>query len=177
MAVRSDWEALLQMLSPANGQRILDVGAGKGTLAGIISRSTAGVEVYAVDPNARKVDGISRDHPEVKASTAAAESLPYPDAFFDKVYSTMALHHFADLDRALGEIARVLKAGGSFVVLEVEPGSAKGRLFRYFGKIMGERMSLMTENQLSAKLAGIKGLKVVGSAKAGSGYLIRLDRD
>jgi ubiquinone/menaquinone biosynthesis C-methylase UbiE len=164
------------MLSPRTGQRILDVGAGKGDLAGIISESARDVEVYAVDPNEKRVDAVKRGHPEVRASVAGAESLPFTDAFFDRVYTTMALHHFADLDKALGEVTRVLKIGGSFVVLEVEPGSAKGRMFRFLGRVMGEHMNLMTESQLSAKLGSAQGLKVVGSAKVGSGYLMRLDR-
>jgi len=172
----SDWKALLEMLAPQSGERILDVGAGKGELAGRISRATAGAEVFAVDPDTDRVAAIKRDHPEVKAASAGAESLPFADGYFDKVYTAMALHHYADLDRALGEIARVLKPGGSFTVLEVEPSSAKGTMFRLFGRLIGEHMTLMTEEQLSARLRKAEGLKVVGVARVGSGYLIQLTR-
>ena len=172
----SDWDAFLEMLAPQTGERILDVGAGKGELASRISRIAAGAEVYAVDPNTRKVAAMKRDHPEVKATSAGAESLPFADGFFDKVFTTMALHHYADVDRALGEITRVLKPGGSFTVLEVEPGSAKGAMFRLFGRLMGEHMTLMTEEQLSTRLMKAEGLKVVRAASVGSGYLIQLSR-
>jgi len=176
MSARADWEALLQMLSPQSGQKILDVGAGKGELAGQVSKIAADIEVHAIDPNPDKVEAITRDHPSVKASTSGAESLPFPDASFDKVYTTMALHHYADLDKALKEIGRVLKPGGSFVVLEVEPSSAKGLMFRVFGRIMGEHMTLMTAEQLSKRLDSSGNLKVVRSAAVGSGYLILLSR-
>jgi ubiquinone/menaquinone biosynthesis C-methylase UbiE len=174
MSSRSDWDALLKMLSPQSGQRILDVGSGEGNLAGEISRS--GIEIFAVDPQSRKVEAVKRRYPTVKASIAGAESLPFSDSYFDGVYTTMALHHFADLDRALGEIARVLKLGGSFVVLEVDPGSAKGLMFRFFGRLMGEHISLMTQEQLVTRLGSARGLKVARSAGIGSGYLIQLVR-
>jgi ubiquinone/menaquinone biosynthesis C-methylase UbiE len=164
------------MLSPQSGQKILDVGAGKGELADQVSRITAGIEVYAIDPNPKKVEAIKRDHPSVKASTNGVESLPFPDAFFHKAYTTMALHHYADLDKALEEIGRVLKPGGSFVVLEVEPNSAKGRMFRLSGRIMGEHMTLMTAGQLSKRLDSSKDLKVIRTEAVGSGYLILLSR-
>jgi ubiquinone/menaquinone biosynthesis C-methylase UbiE len=176
MSGNTAWDALLQMLSPHSGQRILDVGAGRGDLAARISGSGSGIEVYAVDPNAKKVDEMKRRHSGVKAATAGAESLPFPDGFFDGVYTTMALHHYADLDRALAEIARVLKPQGSLVVLEVDPGSAKGSMFRLFGRIMGEHMDLMTEEQLSSRLSKSDSLKVVRSSRVGSGYLIQLSR-
>ena len=176
MSTRADWAALLQMLSPQSGERILDVGAGKGELADQISRIAADIEVYAIDPNPKKVEAIIRDRPSVKASTSSVESLPFPDAYFHKVYTTMALHHYADLDKALKEIGRVLKPGGSFVVLEVEPNSAKGRIFRLSGRIMGEHMTLMSAGQLSKRLDSSKDLKVIKTETAGAGYLILLLR-
>ena len=105
---------------------------------------------------------------------AEAERLPFPDSHFDKAYSTMALHHFADLDRSLGEIARVLKPGGSYVILEVEPGSLVGRLFRLIGRLMGEKMRIMTEEQLLARLERTAGFKVARSVGLGSRYLVQL---
>ena len=88
----------------------------------------------------------------------------------------MALHHFADLDRALSEVTRVLKPGGSYVVVEVEPGSPLGRLFRFFGKLFGERMQIMTEGQLLSRLEGAAGLRVTRSVGLGSRYLVQLTK-
>lgn len=172
----SSWDEFAAALAPASGERILDVGAGKGSVASRVLQVSKGAEVYAVDPDVKKVEAIRTSFPAIKSSVAGAESLPFPDAFFDKAYTTMALHHFNDLDRALGEIARVLRPGGFFVVLEVEPGSAKGVTFRIFGRIMGEHMNLMTEEQLSSRLAAAKRFKVARSTKFGSSYLIQLLR-
>lgn len=173
---RSEWGLLLAALSPSNGEKILDVGAGKGAVAGRVLAGSNGAEVYAVDPNQRSIASLKRDFPSIKSSVAGAENLPYPDSYFDKVYTTMALHHFADFDRALREIARVLKPGGSFITLEVDPHSGRGKLFRFSGRLMGEHMTMMTEEQLVTKLNALGTFKMVRSVKAGSGYLIQLIR-
>jgi ubiquinone/menaquinone biosynthesis C-methylase UbiE len=170
-------EQFLQMLAPAAGEKILDIGAGKGMVADrVLKASKGGAEVYAVEPNGKRVASMKRDFPAIKSSVAGAESLPFPDSYFDKVYTTMALHHFSDLDRALREIVRVLKQGGSLVILEIEPNSGVGRFFRFFGRVTGEHMGLMTEDQLVARVGSADGLTAAGSASQGSRYLVRATR-
>jgi len=164
------------MLSPGPGEKILDVGAGDCSKAAKVLEASAGAEVYAVDPNEKRIAAARRQRPQVKSSVAGAENLPFPDSQFDKAYSTMALHHFTDIDRALGELARVLKPGGLYVVLEVEPRSTLGRLFRFFGGLTGEKMQLMSQNQLLARLNQAQGLRVIDSAGFGSTYAVRLAR-
>jgi len=173
---QSDWEKFVALLEPKGGERILDVGAGRGDKAAKLLQDFPGVEVYAVDPNEKRVADAKRDHPTVRSSVAGAERLPFGDSYFDKAYSTMALHHFTDLDQALSEIERVLKQGGSYVVLEVEPRSLAGRLFRFFGRLLGESMTIMTQSQLLARLGTAKGLEVVTSTSLGAKYLVLLRR-
>jgi ubiquinone/menaquinone biosynthesis C-methylase UbiE len=166
----------MEHLAPTSGDRILDVGAGDGSKAALILRSLGGTEVYAVDPDEKKVASMKRDFPSIKGSVAGAESLPFPDSYFDKVYSTMAVHHYSNLNRGLLEIARVLKPGGSFVIMEVEPDSLMGRVFRFFGMLMGERMNMMNQSELEAKLESEAGFKAAESVELGSKYLIRVTR-
>src|SRR4029079_12466389 len=52
---------------------------------------------------------------EVEGRVADAEELPYPDASFDLVVGHAVLHHVPDVERALGEVLRVLRPGGRFV--------------------------------------------------------------
>ncbi len=175
-ASQSKWDYFLGALAPGSSEKILDIGAGKGSIANRVLRASNGGEVFAVDPSAKRVEAIRRDFPEIKSNVAGAESLPYPDSYFDKAYATMALHHFADLDKALAEVARVLKPGGSFVVVEVDPRSMKGALFRFLGRIGGERMNMMTVEEFSARLGAVEALKVSRSIRVGSGYLVKLVR-
>ena len=169
-------DPFIDMLAPATGERILDIGAGKGRVADRVSRESKGAEVHAVEPNEGKVAVMRWVFPAIKSAAAEAEKLPYPDSYFDKAYTTMALHHFADLDRALREAARVLKQGGSFVILEVEPGSGLGRVFRFFGRLTGEHMNIMARGQLLAKLGTAEGFRVARSEDFGSRYLVQLLR-
>ena len=169
-------DEFLQMLAPAPGEKILDVGAGKGEVAGRVMGASKGAEVYAVEPDEKRLAAMKRDFPAVKCSMAGAESLPFPDSYFDKVYATMALHHFADLDAALRQVARVLKHGGAFVILEVEPRSTMGRVFRFFGRLTGEHMNMMTEERCLEKLRTAGDLEVVASVSLGARYLVRLKR-
>jgi len=166
----------MQTLAPSSGERILDIGAGRGKVADRVMKASGGAEIYAVEPNGKRVESMKREFPAIKSSAASAEKLPFPDAYFDKVYTTMALHHFADLDRALGEVARVLKPGGSFVILEVEPGSGLGSLFRFFGRVIGEKMVLMDEAQLSARLDASHYFRVGSTSRLGARYIMRLSR-
>lgn len=168
-------ELFLQTLAPASGERILDVGAGKGRVADRVLKASGGAEVYAIDPDEKRIASMKKDFPAIRGSPGSAESLPFADSYFDKAYTTMALHHFSDLDRALREIARVLKPGGSFVVVEVEPSSGLGTLFRFFGRVFGERMGLLTMEQLRVRLES-GGFRVVQREGRGSRYLIRASR-
>lgn len=169
-------ELFMLTLAPSSGERILDIGAGRGAVANRVMNASGGAEVHAVEPNEKRVESMKREFPAIKSSVASAERLPFPDSYFDKVYTTMALHHFSDLDTALREVARVLKPGGSFVILEVEPGSGLGSLFRLFGRVTGEKMVLMDEAQLSTRLGASHDFKVGKTARHGARYIIQLSR-
>ncbi len=170
------WDEFIGFLVPANGERILDVGAGDCENAELVARTSGGAEVYGIDPDEKRLARAKSEHSIVKSSVAAAESIPFPDSYFDKAYSTMALHHFADLDRSLAEIARVLKHGGSYVVLEIEPGSLLGRIFRFLEKLFGEGMNITTLAQLVARFESSKEFRVVQSKSLGSRYLVQAAR-
>jgi ubiquinone/menaquinone biosynthesis C-methylase UbiE len=176
-AQNPSWDPFFSTLAPVAGEKILDVGAGKGSVAYRVLQGSKGAEVFAVDPNEKRVALMRRDYPALKSSVAGAESLPFSDSFFDKVYTTMALHHYSDLDKALKEVGRVLKPGGHFVVVEVDPASTQGKVFRFFGRLTGEHMNLVSEDQLRSRLGAEYGFKVGSSAKLKSRYIIQATRE
>jgi SAM-dependent methyltransferase len=95
-------------------RRVLDLGAGTGKLTRVLV--AAGHDVVAVEPDAAMREAFAALLPEVQALAGAAEALPLPDRSVDVVAAAQAFHWF-DLDRALPEIARVLRPGGTFGVL------------------------------------------------------------
>lgn len=168
----ADREVFFRLLSAGPGDRVLDIGAGKGVVARRVLASNAG-EVHALDPNEKNVAAMQRDSPELKASVSGAERIPYPDSFFSKVYTTMALHHFSDLDRALAEMARVLKPGGSLLIYDVDPSHGRGWVLQFIENSLFRRhLTFMKPDQLVERLAATGNFNVSESLVGGSGYFV-----
>jgi len=89
--------------------RVTDVGAGTGKLTATLVG--LGAEVTAVEPDPQMLAELRRTMPEVSSVPGSAEEIPLPDASLDAVLAGQAMHWF-DMDRALPEIARVLRPGG-----------------------------------------------------------------
>ncbi len=88
---------------------VLELGAGTGKLTGQLV--ALGHDVHATDPDAQMLALLEKNLPGVRATRAPAEEIPAGDSSFDVVVCGQAFHWF-DLDRALPEIARVLKPRG-----------------------------------------------------------------
>jgi ubiquinone/menaquinone biosynthesis C-methylase UbiE len=102
MNLKKSREQFFRLLDAARGQRILDVGAGKGTVAQRVLLAS-GADVYAIDPEEKRIEFMRERYHGVKCQVGTAENIPFADSFFDRVYTSMALHHFTDVKRALGE--------------------------------------------------------------------------
>lgn len=94
--------------------RVLEVGCGPGEAAERIAREL-GAEVVAVDTSERMVElALGRG---VDARVGDVQSLPFADGSYDCALAAWMLFHAADLDRALAELARVLRSGGRLVAV------------------------------------------------------------
>ncbi|KAA2262318.1 class I SAM-dependent methyltransferase [Solihabitans fulvus] len=104
-------------LEPLGGKekpKVLDLGAGTGKLTeGLLS---LGFEVTAVEPDEAMLAELAGRYPAATALTGTAESIPLPDGAVDAVVVGQAFHWF-DQQRALPEIARVLRPGGVLAAL------------------------------------------------------------
>ena len=113
-----EWRA--ELLGGLSG-RVLEIGAGTGLNLPHYSRSAV-TELVLAEPDAamrRRLD-IKAVAQGVKATVvdAPAEALPFDDATFDAVVSTLVLCSVSDQRAALAEVARVLVPGGRLVFLE-----------------------------------------------------------
>lgn len=93
-------------------RRILEVGCGEGELAERM-QSELDAEIVAIDQSERMVE-LTRAR-GVQAAVGDVQSIDVPDASFDCAVAAWMLYHPADLDRALAELARVLRPGGRLV--------------------------------------------------------------
>jgi SAM-dependent methyltransferase len=95
-------------------RRVLEVGCGWGELAQWIALET-GAEVVATDLSPRMVE-LARER-GVDARLADVQELPFADGAFDVVVAAWMLYHVPHLQRAVGELARVLRAGGRLIAI------------------------------------------------------------
>lgn len=100
------------------GQRkLLDVGCGGGLLAEEFAR--AGFKVTGIDPAPETIE-TARAHAaasglSIEYEIGSGEHLPFPEGSFDNVACCDVLEHVDDVNRVIGEIARLLKPGGLFL--------------------------------------------------------------
>jgi SAM-dependent methyltransferase len=103
----------------AKGLRVLEVGCGLGTDG--VQFARAGADYTGVDLTAAAVELARRNFEQRglsgKFRTADAEALDFPDESFDLVYSHGVLHHTPDTAQAIREVHRVLRPGGTAVVM------------------------------------------------------------
>jgi ubiquinone/menaquinone biosynthesis C-methylase UbiE len=88
---------------------VLELGAGTGKLTEQLV--ALGHDVHATDPDPKMLAVLEKHLPEVRVSQATAEEIPAGDSSYDVVVSAQAFHWF-DHDKALPEIARVLRPRG-----------------------------------------------------------------
>ncbi|MGH3685732.1 MAG: class I SAM-dependent methyltransferase [Pseudonocardiaceae bacterium] len=111
-------EAVAWALEPLSSRTaVLDLAAGTGKLTAAILRCRVpAAAVLAVEPDAAMRAELSRRLPEITVRAGSAEQIPADDGAVDAVLVGQAFHWF-DPDRALPEIARVLRPGGVLATL------------------------------------------------------------
>ena len=129
-------EAVDWLLAPTDtwvARDVLDLGAGTGKLTTrLVER---GLTVIAVDPIAEMLEMLRTALPDTPALLGSAEQIPWPDNAVDAVLVAQAWHWF-DQERAVAEIARVLRPGGRLGVLWNTRDERSGWV-KDFGRIVG----------------------------------------
>jgi ubiquinone/menaquinone biosynthesis C-methylase UbiE len=105
--------------------RVLDVGCGTGNLLRSIGKRYPDVDLVGLDPDskalARAGRKIRRAGLAVRLDRGFAQELPYPGGSFDRVFSSLMLHHLdsASKDDLLAEVRRVLRPDGLLVLADM----------------------------------------------------------
>jgi SAM-dependent methyltransferase len=131
-----EWTAIKSLLSPANGKKVLEIGAGRGILSWAFAQ--AGCEVHALEPNPSDLVGsgairtlCQRTSASISVHEASGEMLPFEDGSFDYVVCRCVLHHVSDLSLVCREIFRVLRPGGSLLAIKEHAADTPAELAEF----------------------------------------------
>jgi SAM-dependent methyltransferase len=122
-------ERLVDALGITAGERVLDIAAGTGNAA--VPAARTGASVVASDLTPELLDAGRAAHPDVDVDwqVADAEALPWPDASYDVVMSTVGVMFAPHHQTAADELLRVLRPSGRLGILSWTPEGFIGRLF------------------------------------------------
>jgi ubiquinone/menaquinone biosynthesis C-methylase UbiE len=98
----------------SEGDTVLDVGCGTGTLTRILARVTRASKIVGIDPSSSFIEYARTQisDPQVTFEVGDAQNLPYPDASFDRCLGLLIVDYIPDAPKAAKEMRRVTKPRG-----------------------------------------------------------------
>jgi malonyl-CoA O-methyltransferase len=96
-------------------EKILDAGCGKGRYLRNLVNDCSGLSFNGVDLSERVMNGIPS---EINTRQGSLLAIPFNDSEFDLVYTVEALEHAVNVNGALKELMRVIKVGGSLIIID-----------------------------------------------------------
>ncbi|WP_293877073.1 MULTISPECIES: class I SAM-dependent methyltransferase [unclassified Sphingomonas] len=114
-------DRFVRRVQPQEGQQILDMAGGTGDIAFRLAAAGASVTVADINPQMLEVGmerAAKRGMDGLVWTEANAETLTFPDRFFDAYTIAFGIRNVTDIPKALREAHRVLRRGGRFYCLE-----------------------------------------------------------
>jgi ubiquinone/menaquinone biosynthesis C-methylase UbiE len=124
LGMRKNYDRLIAQADLVDGLSVLEIGCGTGNVTVHAKRLHPATELVGLDPDPqaliraqRKAVGLSA----IRFERGYAQNLPFADGEFDRVLSSMMLHHLDGETKAAtaAEVFRVLRPGGTLHVLDV----------------------------------------------------------
>lgn len=154
--------------------RILDIGCGGGRTLRTLAEMASHGHVDGVDyapasvATSRESNADLIQAGRVVVQHASVSQLPFPDASFDLITAVETHYYWPDLHRDLGEVLRVLKPGGQFVLIaETYKGRARSWLYAPVMRALRARYLTLEEHRAALAEAGFAGVEVDAHPWAG----------
>lgn len=136
----------------SQAKRILDIGCGEGSRLNLINNKKA--EKIGVDTSHIAISLAKKQYPTIKF-VQTEESLPFPDSYFDFVYSAFVLEHTTNPKGFVKEAVRVLSPGGILLLVapnfgspnRVSPNNKSPRFGKFF-KGVKKDLSLLFSSRI-----------------------------
>ena len=122
-------ETWLRERAGGAGRNVVEVGCGTGHWLAVLADT--GARVHGLDASAEMLAKARSRLPDVELVQGHAETLPWPDATFDRVICVNAIHHFGNKRGFVREARRVLAPGGIAMVIGLDPHRAEDRWWVY----------------------------------------------
>ena len=123
----------LDFVGPGRVERVLDVGCGTGRLAEAIGAAAGAGEIHGVDFSPAYIEHARRSNPDPRFVFRVGDAcaLELPDAGFDRVLAMLLLHFVTTPEKAIAEMRRVAKPGGTVAaaVWDARGGFVVNRMF------------------------------------------------
>ena len=152
-----EWQRILDGTHLRGDEMVLDVGCGRGAVLTAVARRlttgrVTGVDIWSTtDQSGNAKDAalrnasLERVSDRVHIETADMRALPFADATFDLVVSSLAIHNIrsnAERKRAISEAFRVMKPGGMMVIADIRATAIYADALRALGASSVERHRL-----------------------------------
>lgn len=141
---------LIQNLNLRGHEKVLDLGCGRGLMlcevAQHLPRGEAhGIDVWSTDQSGNKpeatlenarLEGIQE---RVTVHTGDVQTLPFPDAAFDAIVSSLCIHNIKNKnsrEKVLSELLRILKSGGKFAIADIHHAKEYAAFLKAAGAIV-----------------------------------------
>jgi ubiquinone/menaquinone biosynthesis C-methylase UbiE len=124
MGMKSAYDTLIAQAELADASHALEIGCGTGNVTVRAKRSHPGVEMVGLDPDPRalaRAQHKARGLTGIRFKRGYSQQLPFADGEFDRVLSSMMLHHLDEEAKAATavEVLRVLRPGGSLHIVDI----------------------------------------------------------
>ncbi len=103
------------------GARVLDVGTGPGTIPRALAEARPDWQIDGLDLEPRMIEYARSRDPGGRVTFAVGDvaALPYPDAGFDLIVSSLSQHHWSDVPGGIRDLRRILRPGGRLWIYDL----------------------------------------------------------
>lgn len=165
-------ERILDFLRIREGMRVLDLGAGSGYVSFPLAKTNPSCEIVGLDivADTFAANRVRADRECVRNLSFVCydgAEFPLESDSFDMVITRYALQHFPDINYSIGEVARVLRSGGSFFISDPCPNDCDHNRFvdEYMQLKKDGHIRLYTEDEW-LDICGQHGMHRINSFKS-----------
>jgi len=156
-------DKLIEMMTLKGDELILDLATGTGRVARPLAKQIKNGRIVGVDQAKAMLD-VGHKHedpiPHYAQSAGEADKLPFKSNMFDRAFVSFSLHHFSNSSGVVGEVLRVLKNSGRFVILDPIIEEAKdavdialeAKINQVFRRTHGDAFRFHTSNSIQRLL-------------------------